>query len=535
MNGQPETEQLQNFEQRLGHWVSSQGFWFQLRYSFSGGGAKGAVTFHLLRLVARALVFLVVVGLGAWVFLIKQSASNSFRQDVGNAMKQRLGAEEIQVQGLTREHGEFYISRLAMLGGDDTFFTALEARNLKCKMGLLDTFKKEWQPGIISISRLELGLRAGADSAEAAKSIGDVLFRINGAMKLNTISVNSATLRWGYSERTRGSIQGSKMWVQKVPHGWKLRFRGGTFTQNWLKRLEIEELDVLIGKEGVTFEKAVFKKDQGYVTLYDMKVTAGERPEVSGRVNLNKVDISSIVPVGVRNFVEGKISGELMAFGSTNSVDGVGFEGVIGLGGDDLIVLRDRVHLLRALSVVDAFNNYRRVDFRNGSFRMKTHGGKMEVKDLNIQAGDLFTMEGEMTVRVPTPDEALTYNEGIGSDEGILNDYELEITLETAAKSSGNKVGFGGGGDGTLFDRLGMGIESARLEEKASERLARSYRYEGMVTVTLPENSFVRTPNLQEKYPRGADGRIVVPVPLEGVLYDLTLKQATEIYEKAAN
>ena len=534
MNGQPESEQLQNFEERLGHWVSSQGFWFQLRYSFSGGGVRGALTFHLLRLAARALVFLAIIAVGAWVYLIMQGSGDSFRKDVSAAMKGRLRAEEIQIRGLTREQGEFYVSRLAMLGGDDTFFSAFEARNIKCKMGLLDDFKNQWNPGIISISRLDLGLRAGADSAEAAKSIGDVIFHDEGEMKISTIIVNDATLRWGYSERTRGSITGSKMWVQKMADGWKLRFRGGRFTQNWLKRLEIEELDVLVGREEIILEKAVFRKDGGHVTFQDAKIKPGERPDVTGRVNLNNVDVDSLVPVSARNHVEGRLSGELTAFGSTNSVDGVGFEGTISLGGDDLIVLRDRVHLLRALSVVDTFNNYRRIDFSSGSFRMKTHGGRMEIRDLDMSAGELLTMEGNMTVRLPTPEEALTYDDGINVDEGILSDEELEITLERAARNSRKKVGFGEG-EGSLFDRLGISIETARLEEKAAERLARSYRYEGMFIVTLPHNAFARSPGLQQSFSKRADGRVVVPVPLEGVLYDVTLKQATEMYENAAN
>jgi hypothetical protein len=534
MIGQPETEQLQNFEERLGHWVSSQGFWFQLRYSLSGGGVRGAFTFHLLRLAARAIIFLLIVALGTWIYLIRQGSGTSFRQDVSDAMKDRLRVEEIQIRGLARAHGEFSISRLAMLGGEDTFFSAFEARTLKCKMGLLDGFKSQWDPGIISISRLDLGLRAGADSAEAAESIGKVIFQEEGMMKLSTITVNDATLRWGYSERTRGSITGSKMWVQKTPEGWKIRFRGGRFSQNWLKRLEIEELDVLVGRDGLVFEKAVFKKDEGYVIFHDTKVKAGERPEVTGRVNLNKVNIATLVPVSVRNYLEGRLSAELTMFGSTNSVDGVGLEGVVTLGGDDLIVLRDRVHVLRALSVVDAFNNYRRLDFNNGAFRMKTHGGRMEIRELAMQAGDLLTMEGEMTVRLPTAEEALTYTESAGAEEGILSDDELEITLETAARNAPDDVAFGEG-DGSLFDRLGLSIENARLEEKAAERLARSYRYEGMFNVSLPGNAFLRTPRLQESYPRFANGRVIVPIPLEGVLYDLTLKQAADMYEKAEN
>ena len=39
-----ETEQLQNFNERLSQWVANQGFWFQVRYSMSGTGMeRGAV------------------------------------------------------------------------------------------------------------------------------------------------------------------------------------------------------------------------------------------------------------------------------------------------------------------------------------------------------------------------------------------------------------------------------------------------------------------------------------------------------------
>jgi hypothetical protein len=538
MNGHTESEQLQNFHERLSQWVSSQGFWFQLRYSFSGGGMKGAVTFHVLRLVARLLIFLLVATGVVWFFLIKQVGSSSFSNQVSSVIKGKLRAEEIQLQGLTRDHGEFYVSRLAMSGGEETFFTVMEARNVKCQMGLLDGFRKEWNPGIITISKLDIGLRAGADSPEAAKSMADVLFQAAGKMKLNTISVNDASLRWGYSERTRGSILGSKMQAQKTADGWKLKFKGGNFTQNWLKRLEIVELDVAIGRQGVVFEKALFKKNLGFVTLINTKVKAGERPEISGTMNVRKIDVSSLVPPGLRSFVEGTVSGEFKVFGSTNSTEGVGFEGEVILAGEDMVVLRDKVHLLRALSVADAFNNYGRLDFREGSFRMKTHGGRLELKDVQMRAGDLFTMKGEMTARLPTADEVIEFNNAAAADgnEGILNDDEMDITLERAAKSAvAGEVGFRKAEDESLFDRLGLSLDNLRLEQQAAERLAQAYRYEGLFTITLPPDIFARAPKLSEIYPsNGANGRVVMDVPIHGVIYEITQEQANEIYEKGA-
>lgn len=542
MNAQSESEQSQNFQERLSHWVSSQGFWFQLRYSLSGSGSTGALTYHVVRLAARLAVFALIVAVGVGVYLFKQPGMASYRKELNGSIKEKLGASEIQLGGFNHQQGEFSISKLALAGDENTFFTGLEIRNLKCKRSIFDTFRKEWDPGLITISRAELGLRAGSDSPDAAQAMADIYFQDTGSFKLTSILVNDMSIRWGYSERTRGSIIGSKMRAERLPEGWRLRFTGGTFTQNWLKRLEIEELDVLFGRDGIVFEKAVFKKEQGYVTFSNLKVDAGERPQISGKMTLRKVNLQSIVPVGVRNFLEGAISGELKVFGSTNSSDGVGFEGDIELEGEDIVTLRDRIHVLRALSVVDAFNNYRRIDFRNGSFHMKTHGGRMEISNAKLSAGDLLRMSGEMSVRLPTPEEMVAYPGSRGDDDAILTDEELEggaeITLEKAAAKAeeARRLGFGKADeDATLFEKLGLNIENRRLEEQAAARLSRSFRYEGRFEISLPKNAFEKAPRLEGIYPaRDANGRILMEVPLSGVLYDLTLGQAEEIYEKGA-
>ncbi len=537
MNGQPETEQLQNFHERLSHWVSRQGFWFQLRYSLSSGGAKGALAFHMFKIITRVALFAVVVAVGIWIFLLKQSGTRSYVADLSDTLEEKFAAEEIELRGFESRNGEFYISRMALRGGENTFFTGMEVKNLKCRVSIFDQFKSEWDPGLIQISRATLDLRAGADSEASAKAIGDVLFQDTGGVKLDSIAVADMSLHWGYSDRTKGFINGSKMRAQRIDDGWRLRFKGGTFTQNWLKRMPIEEMDVVIGRQGIVFEKALFKKGDGYLTFVGMKVKAGQRPEVSGTMKLRKISVSSIIPPTVRNFVEGSISGEFKVFGSTNSTDGIGYKGSIDLAGEDMVVVRDRVHLLRALSVVDAFNNYRRVDFRNGSLDMKSHGGRLEISNVDLKADDLLTLKGHLTVRQPTDEEALAFVDP-GSDDAILEDDEIgdgpDISLQRAAKSAsgGNRIGFQESGDDSLFNRLGLGLQNRRLEEKASEQLSRSYRYEGDFSITLPGEAFARAPHLVTLHPVSEkDGRIHLDVPIDGVLYDLTLGQADEIYK----
>jgi hypothetical protein len=538
MNGQSESEQLQNFHVRLSQWVSSQGFWFQLRYSMSGSGGKGSFGYHLLRLFMRISVFVIVVGIGIGVFLVRQTGTQKFQADVRTSLQEKLGAEEIQVRGFAKEQGKLNISRMAVSGGENTFFTGMKLMNLKCRMGLLDGFSKVWDPGQVTISRMDLALRAGADSEASSKAIAKVLFQDTGRLALSSIEVADMSLRWGYSERTRGEIIGSKMIAQRIETGWRLKFRGGTFSQNWLKRLQIEQIDVVFGEKGIIFEEMILRKGEGYLTLVNGRVAAGQRPEVSGLLKLRKVELSSLLPAVLRDYVEGTISGEFRVFGSTNSSDGVGFEGDVLLEGEDVVVVRDRVPILKALSVVDAFNNYRRIDFRSGSFNVRTHGGKFDISDVIIASESGASLKGKLSIRYPTPEEAIAMGqieiEGSNYGDGILSDDELNdktrITLEGAAKTAGGKTGFDAEESDSLFDRLGLNLENRRLEERATERLSRSYRYEGDFILVLPGDVFVRAPKLEEKFP-AVNGKIFLDVPINGFLHELTQKQSDQIYE----
>lgn len=543
MSIQSKPDQLENVNQRLARWVSSQGFWFQLRFSLSGSGDKGVVTYNILRLAMRLFLFLLVLTVGGLVFLIKQTESVSFRQKIEDAFLKRLGGEELQMQGLVSNRGQFAIGRLAVTGTEGTIFSDLEMRNLKCKRHIFTSLSEVWDPGVITISRVDLSLRAGSDSPETAKEMADVYFQEMAGLKLQSIVVTDMSIRWGYSDRTRGSIINSSMTVDRLPNGWKLRFSGGTFSQNWLKRLEIEDMVVQVDKNGFKFEKAVFKKNEGSVTFHDMEVKAGDRPEISGKIKMRQVNLSGLLPIAIRNFVEGKVSSDFNVFGSTNSSEGVGFEGDLILEGEDFITIRDRIHILRAISVVDAFNNYRRIEFRKGGFRMKTHAGRMEISRLDLKAGELFGMKGSLVVRPSTPEEIESSSDSLSSiydESGVLSDEELEgsdsleITLEGAAKLGdlAQREGLNNQSDETLFEKLGINSENRRLQEVSVERLSRALRYQGDFEVSLPKECFDKAPKLKEIYPlRDDSGRILMRVPLQGLIHDLTLEQSEEIYQ----
>lgn len=510
-------------------------------------GTLGTLIFNLLQMTTRLVVLLLVIAAGAWFYLANRTEFEGFKQDLKSSLGLGLSASEIELEGGVRTQGQLEIHRFACQGGDTTFFTSLEVRNLRCQMGLFDGLTGQWELGKVLISKLNLQVRAGADDAESAAMLSKALFVDSDKVLIRTLEVADASLGWGYSELTRGSIDHSLLQIQRFNKGLKLDFKGGTFSQNWLQELEIVHLVVICDPQGLTFERAEFRRGQGKVDFSGLKVIGGERPEVSGNLKFWRLGLEGVMPKALSSYLEGSISGDFRVFGSTNTSNGVGFDGQVVLDGEDQIVLRQQVHLLKALSGVDSMRDYYRLNFRQGSFRVKTTDSVMEISDLKLKAGDLFSVEGKLRARLPTAAEtkaALEKSETTGSglllqneDESVPIAENINLTLRRAAREAKRaKEGDREDGKVSLFERLNLGFEMRRLEKQASERLSKTLRYEGLLQITLPPNAFERAPKLAAKFPVDPKlGRISMAVPIEGNLYEITMKQAEEIYQLGAH
>ncbi len=542
-----EAEQSQNFNERLNQWVSSQGFWFQLRHSLVGNGGKGNLTFHFIRLATRLLVFAIIVSIIFWIYLVRRQSSGSYTDAIRSSIQESLSASESQMTGYNNQRGARNINRLVLQGGEETFFDTLEVRNIRYRKDLIDELRSEWDPGNIAITKLDIELRAGADDAEMSQNISEALFKKIPNVNLGNFEVADATVRWGYSERTRGMIEGSQLKMLRGDGICKLVFRGGTFSQNWLRKLEIITLVAQIDSNGITIEKAEFRLDGGTAEFIGVKVIGGERPTVEGTVRLKKMNLDNLIPVALQNFVEGSISGDFKVFGSTNTSEGIGFRGMVTLDGQDTISLRERIHIFRALSVIDYSRNYHRVDFTEGQFQLETKSGGMELTEVNLTAEELLTMEGSMSVRLPTPVEAkaIVEEESKGGapifmgedsihDEKQRKQADQDFTLKAAAlQEKRAKESKQSEGSVNLMERVANNQELRSLEVQAAERAARTLRYSGLFKITLPADAFERTPRLMELYPMDASSkRVALEVPIEGSIYEITLGQAEEIYQK---
>jgi hypothetical protein len=201
--------------------------------------------------------------------------------------------------------------------------------------------------------------------------------------------------------------------------------------------------------------------------------------------------------------------------------------------------------LLKALSIVDYSRNYHRIDFNEGAFQMRTHGGKLALTDIRLKSAERLTLDGALQVRPPTDEEVRrSVNEsglsGPGGFGGMVDDNQQETIGRLSGDFNLRKAALAAkrskerteetGTPATLFERLAENSASRLLNRQAAERLQRMMRYEGKLVLLVPPDTFERAPKLQALYPVDtAKGGIPIDVPVDGFIHEVTLKLAEEL------
>lgn len=532
-----EAEQTQSFNQKLSQWIASQGFWFQLRHSMSGGGGWAMTMSHLVRLGFKVVVALLVAAAGFGIYLVQRVKTAPFQQSLNTGLAAGLGAEEAKVLDFLRIQGNVQIRRIGAEGGENSFFRTLDAGNIRLKMGLLDGLAGPWEAGTLQAKWMEIDLKAGADSPEQAARLGEALFREWPGFRFSSLEVDQAKLSWGFSPRTQGRIEDSRLVATRSAEGWRLVFKGGKLSQNWLKDLEIVEFVVEADPGGLKVLKGEFKSGGGTVTFRDVVVTGGEKPQVSGEVVIDKADLTAFLPEAAEPFIEGVLSGDFTLSGSTNSAEGLQLEGDVVLGAGNAISIREKFHLLNALSLLDINNSYHKVPFDRGSFHMKTGGGAMELSRVDLKAGDLMTAQGKLLMQFPRDDEMVNADGSGGvasvfspAADGPADGKEVKLTLEEAARA-GKEEGENSK-EMAIFERGAQRRINELLLQQEMNRRAQALRCEpgSGLRITIPGEAFDRQEALRELHPVDpSNGRIAIDVPLQGTLYELTRRQAEEL------
>ncbi|MDA0765691.1 MAG: hypothetical protein O3A92_02540 [Verrucomicrobia bacterium] len=528
-------ERLNAFQVRMSSWVAGQGLFFQLRYAAAVQGAQSTIFGAFMRLLTRLSILMAVLLVGFWIFLAQRVDFGWFRKDLGEKISMALGADSAVVGSVERERGYASLQRVSLEGGERSFFYDAEIRQLRTRMGLLDGVMRGWNGESVTIKELELSLKSGADSDEAAAAAYGSLFKNAENFDFEVIEVEKATITWGYSEMHRGSIQGANLKVnRRHGGGWTLVFKGGFFTQNWLRRMSIERIEVVATEESLEIVEMKLSKDGGRLDLAGKLTRGGARPEFEGTGRMTSMPIWSMVGADFREFVDGEISGDMKFGGSTNTLEGFRTVSEVSLEEGDHVILEDRFPLFRAISAVDRLRSYKKVRFSSGKFRMRTGGDRLELSNLWLRAQDLMRVEGALVVRPPTEEEvkgqlaleqratvAATPPGGDPTDKEATQKKGDELSLRDAAdarkKSKEHSM------RSLIMGSQTGSREVSAISNAAEVREKEAYFLEGEVRVGVTADVFDRSPELDRRYPVDQEtGMRWLALPIRGRIYSVS-------------
>ena len=521
MENPVDQQRLNEYQSKVSDWIGRQGVLFQFRYARTVGTVS--LGRHLSGLITKLVLSLIVIGICGFFVLTRHFKSSGYEEKVAGQVADALGASEVEVTGFSRNVGKGDFQFLELEGGDESFFYEAKFEKLSGMFSFLTGVIDSWRPSAISMKKADLKLRAGGSEDEMRLGVSSIIESLKGE-GVSQIEINDCSFSWGYSKLTFGAVRNSNFRAVLQEGTWEVKLSGGSFQQNWLGPLEIESADLRIDGSGIKVDSLKLGVDGGSANL---------KGGVSGPINMPTFDLMGVFTslpieklinikgVNTREYIEGRISGDLAIGGSSNRR--VELSGQVKLNENDRVTIRERWSLLRALSILDNERTYLRIDFNQGAFSFSTGGGGMEVSGIDLTAGDQARLLGGFKTRLPTQAEAA---DTLGIK--LTNNFSLDSTDSSAAQelendrmridSRDDELGFGVDIERSVKDgklevaEAQLGV--AELEALRMRQEMEIHRITGDLILAVPATSFDSSKALLKIYPKDDQGWRWIPVEL---------------------
>ncbi len=541
-------QRLDEYQKRVADWIAKQGIFFQLRYAGTMGG--GSVIKQLGVLFLRVLVVLLLCLGVAFFSLNHYFGGDDYRGEVTAALGEVLGASSIEAKKFERARGVSTFQDLVIEGGEESFFYQAEINRLAAASSFLTGITSKWAPEQVRMKSAYFELKAGGDQEEMENSFASIIASMSEG-NLESIEIDELSCEWGYSKITYGRLEKAKFRASRDQGVWEISLEGGRFSQNWLKNLDIKEAKLLCDSDGIRVEKLLLSKNGGEMELAGSIMGPAARPKFDLKGSFQSLPILSLVRlpgIDVREFMSGSISGDLKISGSTDYR--IVMEADVELRGNDVVTLREKWDLLRAISVLDVDRTYRRVDFEEGMFSFKTGGGEMEVNGIDLKSGSLAALKGEFKTHLPSQKEAaealkIVLTEGIGSgsfesdstDTSAAKDLEDErMSLKTAAgllQEEENYLNLDNSGLAGLSEAQRGVMTPQQIDDMRMRDEMNVYRVRGDLSLGVAAIAFAEYDNLIKMFPVDALGWRWVPFKIKNTFSRVSADVAKEVLEEA--
>ena len=408
-------ERLAEFNDRMNNWISKQGLVFQLTHGGTGLGGNPPIIGSIIRSLLSILILALIAALAYGGYLYWKVSGDKLPEQLQKGIAAGLGAEELQVTatGFERDFNSGSYKKVIAKGNESTFYNHLEARNLKFQMEPLNGLFGDWEALNIDIGEAKISIKAGEADDQRAETSWQSLFFERSHFSFQSLRIKKATLSWGYSSpATWGSIVDSELIAERTPQGWKLKLKGGKFSQGIFRNFAIKEIKAELDKEqGLLIPEASLLAGKGTFTWSGNMTSGGASPNFKFQGSLTKIPVAQFIPRALMKIVNGSFTGSLAAEGSTNNSDGIAFTLQAQPDQATGIYLTKELSLLQILSHLDTKRTYRKVLFNHGSFTIKTKGDSLEFQDIQLSSQEdesgpvLAKLKGNFTARPVSKDE----------------------------------------------------------------------------------------------------------------------------------
>lgn len=542
----PELEILEaSFNNRIEQWLSKQGLLFQFMHNTGSVSMTPKIIRLVLRLVTLAIIGVVIL----WFYLISRPSSEAYKVDVQQQLAIGLNAGEVEISNITRDkggvlNGEMIFSMLTLGETKSSFFedwyvmekdVSVVGRRSVTKekktanfqgvqlspLGIGDNYFSGWSGKELNILKMELKLKIGADTDEIAMAAYSSLFKQYETLNIDTIHVFDATLLWGHSETSTGSIKGAELNIVKGEGSWEIDIIGGTFSHSWLKDAAINHMKVICKSSGeVVIESASFKLGAGELKL-NASIQVKSQPELTGDYSFDDVEVIDLIGESYEEWLDGTIDGSGVLSGKFNSAEGIKVFTTVKLNGNsrfmsgrdtgskfngekkasNLIIRGDRFQLLKILQMKDLRNSYSLLRAHRGTLIIENQGTDTQVTVENMHCGlnDLIVMKGKFKYavdRVKSPQQAIDVSSLERKDNEInpVTDHPKNIVAEK------------------IVDRVGA--------------------FSGEIELGLTPGVFEDNTNVFDVYPIDSTTlRVWLNIKLSGQLEELTEEFADKLYD----
>ncbi len=536
----PELDKLESsFNHKIEDWISKQGLIFQLTH-ITG---NGSIVPKIYALCIRLLILSVIIICAFGYYLTKKPSTVGYREDIQKQIQEGLNASDVKVSNSSRSSEGFLTANLSMgaisLGEtessffEDWFVTeevvselgkrySKEYRNSASiegiqlsPLGIADNNFSGWSGKNLKIAKLKLKLKTGANTDDLAKTAYSSLFKNYKTLKIDNIQVSDATLIWGNSETTSGSIKGAQLNILKNADSLEINVTGGTFSYAWLKKAKIDAMKVICNRDGnVLIESAQFKIGDGEFKL-NASIQIKAMPEVNGEYIFTNVNVIDLVGQSNVNLLSGKIDGKGKFLGKLNSNKSIKTITEITLNAnpaasnaelsspevkdqanENLLTIRgENIALLKTLQLKDQLHSYSILRTYNGVITIENQGlnTDIDLQDIRCGSNGLILMRGKIGYGIRD-------SEAAAEDENLSNLKDKE----------NNKI---------------------VIDEKSHSELLNEREFSGEIELGITPDVFGDNKKVFEVYPIDIETvRVWFKIPLDGKIEEITTDLADRLF-----